>query len=37
MAKALNENETDVAVILTEGIIKDIASVRTHSIFASHA
>lgn len=27
MAKALNEDETDVAVILTEGIVKDIATV----------
>ncbi len=33
MAKALNENETDVAVILTEGIVKDIASVSQPAIF----
>jgi sulfonate transport system substrate-binding protein len=34
MAKALNEDELDVAVILTEGCVKDIATGGKHKIIA---
>jgi hypothetical protein len=34
MTKALNENALDVAILLTEGCVKDIATGGTHKIVA---